>query len=88
VTVGEVLGIGKKSPASALADLEKIKKDSRAASGASLPSEEEIQAMIAARADARKNKNFAEGDRIRDELASRGVIIKDSPTGTTWTYKS
>jgi cysteinyl-tRNA synthetase len=40
--------------------------------------------MIIARNDARKAKNFAESDRIRDELASKGIILKDTPEGTVW----
>ena len=45
---------------------------------------EEIDRRIAARLDARKAKNFAEADRIRDELAAFGVVLKDSRDGTTW----
>ena len=44
----------------------------------------EIELRIAARLDARKAKNFAEADRIRDELAALGVVLKDSKDGTTW----
>jgi len=43
-----------------------------------------VEALIAARAAARKAKNFAESDRIRDELAAMGVALKDSKDGTTW----
>ena len=43
-----------------------------------------IEALIAKRTDARANKNFAESDRIRDELAAMGVVLKDSKDGTTW----
>jgi cysteinyl-tRNA synthetase len=43
-----------------------------------------VNALIAARNDARKAKNFAESDRIRDELATMGVVLKDSKDGTTW----
>ena len=49
----------------------------------SLPAEE-IESRIAARNAARKDKNFAESDRIRDELAALGVVLKDSKDGTTW----
>jgi cysteinyl-tRNA synthetase len=45
---------------------------------------DDIEAMIQARADARKEKNFAEADRIRDELAEKGIILDDSREGTTW----
>jgi cysteinyl-tRNA synthetase len=45
---------------------------------------EEIERQIAARNDARKAKDFKESDRIRDELAKMGVVLKDSKDGTTW----
>jgi cysteinyl-tRNA synthetase len=43
-----------------------------------------IDARVADRIAARKMKNFAESDRIRDELAAMGVVLKDSKDGTTW----
>jgi cysteinyl-tRNA synthetase len=45
---------------------------------------QDIEARISARLTARKAKNFAEADRIRDELAAMGVVLKDSKDGTTW----
>jgi cysteinyl-tRNA synthetase len=45
---------------------------------------EEIDRRIAARLAARKAKNFAEADRIRDELLALGVVLKDGKDGTTW----
>jgi cysteinyl-tRNA synthetase len=47
-------------------------------------SNEEIESRIAARMAARAAKNFAESDRIRDELAALGIVLKDSKDGTTW----
>jgi len=47
-------------------------------------SAEDIEALIQARTDARKAKDFAEADRIRDELAEQSVILDDSREGTTW----
>jgi cysteinyl-tRNA synthetase len=52
--------------------------------GAGGPTEAEIEAAIAARAAARKAKDFKESDRIRDELKVKGVILEDGPKGTTW----
>ena len=46
--------------------------------------ETEIQAQIEARAAAKKAKNFTEADRIRNELLARGIVLKDSASGTTW----
>lgn len=46
--------------------------------------ETKVAALIDARKAARMTKNFAEADRIRDELAGMGVAIKDGPEGTTW----
>ena len=43
-----------------------------------------VKGLIAARTAARAAKNFAESDRIRDELAAMGVVLKDSKEGTTW----
>ena len=40
--------------------------------------------LIEARSAARNAKNFKESDRIRDELAAMGVVLKDSKDGTTW----
>ena len=43
-----------------------------------------IEKLIEARNAARKARNFAESDRLRDELLARGIIIEDTPAGTRW----
>ena len=54
---------------------------SRAAEG---DDDAEIEALIAARTQARAAKNWAESDRIRDELKARGVVVEDTSQGVKW----
>ncbi|HUH36503.1 MAG TPA: cysteine--tRNA ligase [Spongiibacteraceae bacterium] len=48
------------------------------------PDAEAIEAQIAARLQARKDKNFALADQIRDTLQAQGIVLEDSREGTTW----
>ncbi|SDN12938.1 cysteine--tRNA ligase [Vreelandella arcis] len=51
-------------------------------------SESVIEAKIAQRQAAKANKDFAQADAIRDELADLGIVLKDSREGTTWVVES
>jgi cysteinyl-tRNA synthetase len=65
--------------------LEKLPADWTAFRPASLAVDEtKVASLIDARNAARKLKDFTESDRIRDELAKMGVVLKDSKDGTTW----
>ncbi len=44
----------------------------------------EIENLIAARTEARRHKNWAEADRIRDELKARNIVLEDTPQGVKW----
>ena len=59
--------------------LRKKEEDEAAASA-----DPEIDALVQARTDAKKAKNYAEADRIRDELKARGIEIIDTPQGAKW----
>jgi cysteinyl-tRNA synthetase len=50
---------------------------------------EAVERLVAARTDARKRRDFAEADRIRDELEAKyNVVVRDTPQGPTWTVKA
>ncbi len=46
--------------------------------------DEEVEKLIEARQNARKEKNWAEADRIRDELKAQGIVLEDTPQGVKW----
>lgn len=56
----------------------------RGETGASGADDAEIDRLVAARIEARANRDFAEADRIRDELVAQGVLLEDGPEGTVW----
>ncbi len=58
----------------------------QAPTAAGAPSAEEIEALLVQRLDARKNKQWAESDRIRDDLKARGVLVEDGKDGQRWRY--
>jgi cysteinyl-tRNA synthetase len=76
--LASVLGLGNDDPQAFLARV----RDRRAAAQGIEPAA--VAAQIVARNDARKAKDFARSDQIRDDLLKQGVEILDSPEGTTW----
>jgi len=46
-----------------------------------------VQLLIDQRSQARKNKNFARADELRDQLGEAGVLLEDTPDGTMWRWK-
>ena len=62
-------------------------QETQAAPGASDGEAAWIEEQIEARKAAKKAKNFAQADQIRDELSAKGVILVDTPQGTTWSRK-
>lgn len=71
------------------ADKKKAEQKAAPAGGFQIVSEsgeadEQVESLLRARYDAKKAKNFAEADRIRDELKAMGVEITDMPGGVRW----
>ena len=79
--MGGVLGLFQEHPAQFL----EHQKQTGLAEASLTP--EAIEALITERAAARKEKNFQRADEIRAQLDAQGIVLKDSPTGTTWTVK-
>lgn len=51
------------------------------------PSDEEINALVEERIQARKDKNFSRADEIRNQLQELGIILEDTPQGVRWHRK-
>ena len=80
-----VLGLLQHEPAGWLATPSKLTGGDEAVSDGL--AEAEIDRLVAARTAARAARNWAESDRIRDELAAAGVILEDGAGGTSWRRK-
>ena len=73
VEVGNILGLLGRDPAVFLDELRADKVDG-----------DKVEELIAARQQARKDKDWARADAIRDELTEMGVVLEDTPEGTRW----
>ncbi len=78
---GAVLGLFTSRPAAWLESIRAAKTGQMEISPA------EIEQLIAERAAARKDRDFKRGDEIRDLLLEKGILLLDSPQGTTWNVK-
>jgi cysteinyl-tRNA synthetase len=58
--------------------------DTLQATGVLTHTRRSIERLIAERAEAKKNRDFATADRIRDELKAEGIVLEDGASGTTW----
>ncbi len=76
--IGGILGVFYKEPDEFLDELKRFKAKRRDIDIG------EIETLIAARQEARKNKDFKRADEIRDTLIKKGVILKDTPNGCVW----
>src|SRR5690606_11834748 len=66
------------------ADPEEYLKQAAPEAAAGALDDAQIEALVARRSEARRQRNWAESDRIRDELKRAGIILEDSPQATTW----
>jgi cysteinyl-tRNA synthetase len=78
--IAGVLGIFVESPADWFA----AKKDKGVADMAVDPAT--VEALIAERTQARKDRNFVRADEIRDQLQEMNIVLEDGPSGTTWRF--
>jgi cysteinyl-tRNA synthetase len=77
-SMGEELGLWRQTPADFFKTLGSGRDDR--------PTPEEIETLVAARGEARAARNWAEADRIRDELQARGILLEDKAGTTAWKF--
>jgi cysteinyl-tRNA synthetase len=75
---------GRVLAAAELLGILEIDVDSWFTGGSDADEAAEIDALIIKRADAKKNRDFAVADQIRNDLLARGIILEDFKDGTTW----
>src|SRR5574337_819816 len=82
--LGGVLGLLESDPAKWLQGGGSVHVRATLAGGSLVSLDQYVEQQIAARAAAKKARNFAEADRIRAELLAAGIILEDTPQGTVW----
>ena len=83
--LGAILGLLEQPPGEWLATHSEL--TGAVENARSRPDPAEIDRLVAARTEARRERNWAESDRIRDELTGHGVILEDGPAGTSWRWQ-
>ena len=81
--LGNLLGLLESDPQAFMQEAGGSHADSSVDATGTL-TKELIEALIHRRLSAKKDKNYSEADRIRKELSDQGIILEDSPQGTTW----
>jgi cysteinyl-tRNA synthetase len=85
--IGSVIGVGRMRAETMLSHLASLRALRSKNEGKEVLSDEEVEKHLSERKVARAGRDFKRSDEIRDLLLSKGVEIKDSPEGTTWTRK-
>jgi cysteinyl-tRNA synthetase len=81
LAIGKVLGLFATDKVTFLAEQQQLKAANSGLSDAA------INALIAAREQARKDRDFLTADKIRDDLVAQGVVLEDAAGGTSWHRK-
>ena len=83
--LGAIIGLLERAPEAWLATRsELVAGEERGSAGLDTA---EIELLVRARIEARRGRNYAESDRIRDQLTTAGIVLEDGPAGTTWRRK-
>jgi cysteinyl-tRNA synthetase len=83
--LGSPLGLFQQDPEQYLKETSGIGRQEDGNSGSTTAaSDAEIQALVDQRTEARRRQNWAESDRIRDQLARQGIVLEDGSDGTAW----
>jgi cysteinyl-tRNA synthetase len=85
--IGAVIGVGRMRAESMLAHLDRVRLARSKREGRGSLEDAEVEALLQERKEARASRDFKRSDEIRDQLLAGGVLIKDSPQGTTWVRK-